>query len=180
MNDNMFSHIKQENNKVELYYHNFNSGCTLFAGFLLIAMCIAIYFILPNSIILALLGIVVSIIGLVFFGALIIKTLSVMSKGKTLVTIENNRICNVKHDIPLSDVTAVRFGWQFGVFKCIFLTANNKKTYRFSTYNFVPDIEIELFVDKFIVPLAAPNVVVEGREKLAHHHVQNMAKNKQV
>lgn len=179
MDEMTFSHIKKDNNKVVLYYHNFNSGCALFAGFLLIAMCIAIFFILPNSIILAFLGIVISIIGLVFFGALIIKILSVMSKGKTLVTIENNRIRNLNHDIPLSDVTSVRFGWQFGVFKCIFLTANNKKTYRFSTYNFVPDTEIELFVDKFIVPLAAPNVVVEGREKLSHHHVQNMSDNKQ-
>lgn len=175
MDEYAASHIKQNNNKIELTYHNKSFGCVVFAGILFIVMCLSIFFFLPNRF--AIRGIFVGFIGLVFASIVMKRMISIRKKGSTLITIENNRIRNEKHDIALADITKISYGWQLGTYKSIFFTTIDNKTYTYSLYNLVDDEVIEQFVDTFVIPHVPPNVI-HDKEKLDHYLSEKLLKKK--
>ncbi|AST93458.1 hypothetical protein BC6307_20395 [Sutcliffiella cohnii] len=175
MDEIIASYIIEDNSKVELIYHKTNSGCLLFSFFSLFGMAGIILFFLPKSFVLALLGIFITVVGLIILVPLFLIVMSVLKKGRTLMTIENNRIHNDKHDILLSEVTEISYGWKFLAFKSIILTTKNKKTFKLPTYNLVPDRVLEKFVDTYVIPNVDPNVF-HDRGILDHHYTEQAEK----
>lgn len=169
------TYIKQNDEKVELIYHNSNVGCLLIAAFLMIAMCVGIFIFLPDSFLISLIGIMVAIVGIIFTVSVLKKIFSVRKRGNTLITIENNKIRNDQYDIRLSEITEINFGWRNNTYKSVIVTTKNKQIYYFPTYNLISDRVLEKFVDGFVFPHVAPNATY-NKEGLDHHHVQNMSK----
>ncbi|MCR8643655.1 YfjD family protein [Paenibacillus sp. N1-5-1-14] len=105
-------------------------------------------------------GVVVGLIGLVFSSWVLLTIISVISKGRVLLEIEDGYLINRKHRVALQEIAHVQFGWHSKkksgmVFKDLIITTVRNEEYYFRYYNLLSGQAIATFIEQYMIPHAA-------------------------
>ncbi|MEH7225795.1 DUF5381 family protein [Bacillus sp. JJ1566] len=167
----MNNYLIPNKNGVDLVYKSGGVGCLYMgAGVGLIASLILLIIGATLGTFKGFIGIIIGIIGVLFTGGAILRLISVLSKSKVLITIEDGHIVNRKNRVPLSEITDVFYGWHTeklsgGVFQNLVVTTTNGKKYYYSYYNLIPDQVLKQLVEEYILPLATLTCKINWEKK---------------
>lgn len=145
---------------VQLVYTNYGAGCLLVAGGILALSSLLILFVIVPSVswVKAFFGIVIGGIGLLFFGGVLLRIITVLLKGRVLIEIEDGYIMNRKQRVPLAAITDLQHGWHSRklsgmVFEDLIVTTTHK-TFYFRTYNLLSAAALNQVIEEYILPHA--------------------------
>ncbi|RFB15026.1 hypothetical protein DZB84_14045 [Bacillus sp. HNG] len=167
----MNNYLIPNKNGVDLVYKSGGVGCLYIgAGIGLIASLFVLIIGTTLGTFKGFIGVIIGLIGVLFTGGAILRLVSVLSKSKVLIKVEDGHLINRKNRIPLTDITDVYYGWHAeklsgGVFQNLVVTTTNEKKYYYSYYNLIPDHIMKQLVEEYILPNANPTCKIKWEQK---------------
>ncbi|THE14179.1 hypothetical protein E1I69_05035 [Bacillus timonensis] len=167
----MNNYLIPNRNGVGLVYKKGGAGCLYMgAGVGLIASIVVLIIAGTLGTFKGFIGIIIGVIGVLFTGGAILRLVSVLSKSKVLIKVEDGHLINLKNRVPLADITDVFYGWHAeklsgGVFQNLVVTTTNGKKHYYSYYNLIPDHVMKQLVEEYILPNANPTCKSEKKRK---------------
>lgn len=150
----MENNIKIARDKVEVVYLPLWAGCMVFAsGLMTVSGLFILFYIVPDtSIVKGFFGIIIGIIGTLFFGSILLKLLTVLFNGKALFTVENGNLRGRKKVIPIKEIKDIYWGGA-SLRYIIVRTMSNQKI-KLSTYNLVSEQPVNRVIENYVIPRA--------------------------
>ncbi|MCI3920634.1 YfjD family protein [Paenibacillus sp. TRM 82003] len=149
---------------VRLEYTKNGMGCMLFAtGTMTIVSLIAFtvaaaYYGLSIK---AFIGAIIGVVGTLFFGPGLVQLILSLIRGRGLLWIEDGVLISHKQKVPLKDIADLTFGrhdktWSGRRLEDLIVETVQRKTILFRCNSLVSDEKMDTFVEKYILPHAAP------------------------
>lgn len=150
------NNIKVYEDRVEVVYTSGGAGCLLFSGITMtVAALFILFYIVPDSnIVRALIGIVVGVIGLLFFGTMLFKVVKALLTGKAVYTVQNGYFKGKNKAVRIDEITDMK--WAGSSLKYLAIKTTTKKTIKLSSYNLVPEEKVNKVINDYVVPYATP------------------------
>ena len=149
----MEKEIRITGDKVEVIYSPMWAGCMVSATGLMTAGGFFIFYSLPDlSIIRAFVGLIIGMIGTVFFGSALLRVLSVILSGKALFTVEDGQLKGRKKGVPIRDIKDMY--WCGPSFRYLTVRTIRNKKVKLSTYNLVSEESVNHVIETYILPQA--------------------------
>lgn len=137
--------------KVEVVYTNVGAGCMLTGIGLMALASLFIFFIVPDvSFVKGFFGVLIGVFGLLVFGSMLIRMLSMLLSGRAVITVQDGYLKGRKKGVRISDIKDIQ--WGGSGFKYIAITTINNKKIKLSTYNLVNEQKVHKVLDTYVVP----------------------------
>jgi hypothetical protein len=137
--------------KVEVVYTNVGAGCMLTGIGLMTLASLLIFFVVPDvSFVKGFFGVIIGVLGLLVFGSMLIRMLSMLLSGRAVITVQDGFLKGRKKSVRISDIKDIQ--WGGSGFKYIAITTMNNKKIKLSSYNLVNENKVHKVLDTFVVP----------------------------
>jgi hypothetical protein len=152
------NNIKVTGDKVEVQYTSGGLGCMLTgAGIMTLASALILFVIVPDtSFIRAFTGVIIGSVGLLFFGPILFKILSVAFSGKSVFTVEGGFLKGRSKRVKINEIKDIK--WAGGGIKYLLVRTKHNKTIKLSTYNLVPEDKVHQVIDTYVIPNGTPEL----------------------
>lgn len=161
--ENKIEHNTEEHNiivsedKVEVVYTNVGAGCMLTGIGLMTLASLVIFFIVPDvSFVKGFFGILIGIFGLLVFGSMLIRMLTMLLSGRAVITVQDGYLKGRKKGVRISEIKDIQ--WGGSGFKYIAIRTMNNKKIKLSTYNLVNEQKVHKVLDTYVVPEGTPEL----------------------
>ncbi|WP_102261133.1 DUF5381 family protein [Mesobacillus jeotgali] len=161
--ENKIEHNTEEHNiivsedKVEVVYTNVGAGCMLTGIGMMTLASLVIFFIVPDvSFVKGFFGIIIGIFGLLVFGSMLIRMLTMLLSGRAVITVQDGYVKGRKKSVRISDIKDIQ--WGGSGFKYIAIRTMNNKKIKLSTYNLVNEQKVHKVLDTYVVPEGTPEL----------------------
>ncbi|MEH7457872.1 hypothetical protein CON65_16310 [Bacillus pseudomycoides] len=165
--------IKKTNKGIEVTFSNFDAGCAIICGFIMVAVGIYL-FIGPSDEhwLLRIPYFIMGIITLSFFGSILMKILTVVIRRKTLLTITSNGIVCKKRVVYFSEIENMYIGWHNKrlrglVFKDLIIYTKSGEKFFVCTYN-ISDTEIQAAIEQYVLPYVDKYCLARWRNQMGN------------
>lgn len=158
--------IKVSEGKVEVVYTNPGAGCLVSSAlFGTMLSAFVLFVVVPDSgFVRGFFGIIIGMIGLIFTGSILLKLVSVILSGKTLITIESGRLKGRKGSVPINEITEVK--WVGSSLKYLVAQTSNKSKIKFPTYNLVGEEKVNQVIKEYVIPHATPDLKLNWEKRM--------------
>lgn len=155
----MKNNIRITNDKVEVVYLPSWAGCmVLGSGIMTAGGLFILFYIVPNTgIVRAFFGVIIGIIGTLFFGSILLRIISVLLSGRAVFTVQGGKLKGRKKAIPISEIKDIYWGGAESIKYIMVKTINNKKI-KLSTYNLVLEEHVDHVIETYVIPHANPEL----------------------
>lgn len=161
--ENKIEHNTEEHNiivsedKVEVVYTNVGAGCMLTGIGMMTLASLVIFFIVPDvSFVKGFFGILIGVFGLLVFGSMLIRMLTMLLSGRAVITVQDGYLKGRKKGVRISDIKDIQ--WGGSGFKYIAIRTMNNKKIKLSTYNLVNEQKVHKVLDTYVVPEGTPEL----------------------
>ncbi|MDQ0896380.1 MULTISPECIES: DUF5381 family protein [unclassified Paenibacillus] len=154
------NNIKVTPKGVQVVYTDYGAGCMVIGmGFMTLSSLFVLGIVPSVSIIKGFFGIIIGLCGTLFFGAVLLRIVTVLLKGRVLLEIEDGNLKNRKHSIPIKNIKQLQFGWHSKklsgmIFEDLIVSTIDNKEYFLRYYNLLSDTAIKYLVEHYIIPEA--------------------------
>ncbi len=162
------NNIKVYDNRVEVVYTSGGAGCMLIGGgSLLVASLFILLYIVPTSgLVRSFTGIIIGVIGLLFFGTMLLKVLRAVLTGKAVYTVQNGYFKGKNKAVRIDEITDMK--WAGSSLKYLAIKTTNKKTIKLSSYNLVPEEKVNKVIEDYVVPYATPEFKENWNKRMSN------------
>lgn len=162
------NNIKVYDDRVEVVYTSGGVGCLLFSGIsmTLTALFILFYIVPDSNIVRAFIGIIIGVIGLLFFGTMLMKVLRAVLTGKAVYTVQDGYFKGKKHAVRISEIKDMR--WAGSSLKYLAVKTTNNKTVKLSSYNLVNEEKVNQVITQYVVPYATPEFKENWEKRMSN------------
>jgi hypothetical protein len=152
------NNIKVYDDRVEVVYNSGGVGCLLTSGITMtLAALFILFYIVPDSnIVRAFIGIIIGVIGLLFFGTMLLKVLRAVLTGKAVYTVQDGYFKGKNKAVRIDEITDMK--WAGSSLKYLAIKTTNKKTIKLSSYNLVPEEKVNQMINDYVIPNATPEL----------------------
>lgn len=157
-NEMQENNIKVYDDRVEVVYTSGGVGCMLTSGITMtLTTLFILFYIVPDSnIVRAFFGIIIGVIGLLFFGTMLLKVLRAVLTGKAVYTVQDGYFKGKNKAVPIHDITDMK--WAGSSMKYLAIKTTNNKTIKLSSYNLVPEEKVDQVINDYVIPNATPEL----------------------
>lgn len=150
--------IKFSEGKVEIVYTNPGAGCLVSSALFGTMLSAFVLFVVvsDSGFVRGFLGIIIGMTGLIFTCSILLKLISVILSGKTLITIESGLMKGRKGSVPINEITEIK--WGGSSLKYLVAQTTDKKKIKFPTYNLVGEEKVNQVIKEYVVPYATPEL----------------------
>jgi hypothetical protein len=165
------NNIKVYKDRVEVVYTSGGAGCLLFSGITMtLAALFILFYIVPDSnIVRSFVGIIIGVIGLLFFGTMLLKVVSALLTGKAVYTVQDGYFKGKKQAVRISEIKDMR--WAGSSLKYLAVKTINNKTVKLSSYNLVNEEQVNQVITQYVVPLATPEFKENWEQRMRNNGI---------
>jgi hypothetical protein len=158
--------IKVSEGKVEILYTNPGAGCMVSSAlFGTLLSAFVLFVVAPDSgFVRGFLSVVIGMIGLIFSSLILLKLISLILSGKTLLTIESGLLKGRKDSVPINEIEDIK--WGGSSLKYLVVQTTNKKKIKFPTYNLVGEEKVNQVIQEYLVPHARPELKLNWEKRM--------------
>lgn len=162
------NNIKVYDDRVEVVYTSGGVGCLLFSGITMtLAALFILFYIVPDSnIVRAFIGIILGVIGLLFFGTMLFKVLRAVLTGKAVYIVEDGYFKGKNKAVKIDEITDMK--WAGTSLKYLEIKTTNKKTIKLSSYNLVPEEKVNQVINDYVIPYATPEFQENWNKRMSN------------